>query len=178
MIKFFLTGAPSPDAFQNTPRVSLGGYVSSAEVANGALDSLFGSISEWSKINKASDYCMIVLKNDGGNKVNFNIRVITPTTSLTKISLAVVSPSHDGDKNIIFEKVQDKNTAPYYADFSDDSGVTIPVFKKGDVYGVWLKRDILPSAYVPVSTDVLNAAFDAGTDLEGEDDIVIDINYN
>lgn len=178
MIKFYLTGAQSPNGSQDNPRSSLGKYISSIEVRNGALDYLFGSISEFAKLSKESEYCMIAMKNAGSNKVGFNIKVINPVGSVTKTSLAIVKPSEDDDKNIVFEYISNRNTQPYYADFAGDNGVDIPVFKRDEVYGIWIRMELLPLASTIIPTQDLIDAYDSGTDLESIDDIVLDINYN
>lgn len=176
--EFYLTGAQSPNAFQNAPHKSLGGYISAAQVKNGSVDELFGGISEFLKLNKNSEYAMIAIKNSGSNKTGFNIKVINATDSLSIASIALVLPSKDGTGEQIFESIPDKSTSPYYAEFADASGVDIPLFKNGDVYGIWIKRELIPSALLPIPSAALITAFDTNVDISGEDDIILDINYD
>ena len=95
----------------------------------------------------------------------------------SELALAVVEPSDDGSGNNVFEHIPDRFSAPYYADFADAAGVTIPSFKKNAVYGVWLKRTVSAAALIPLTTDQLVAAYDAGQPLPSEDDMIVSIDY-
>ncbi len=179
MLKIFLTGASIPNEFQNNPSLSIGGYVSSAEVINGELDYLFQGISEFSKLNNKPEYSLIAIKNVGKIKTGATIKLINPVGALSVMSLAVVEPSEDGDSNPFFEKLQTKWSAPYYASFELPAGqVDIPSIAKNAIYGIWIKREVSPSALVPMSVEDMNAAFEAGQELPTEDDIILDINYS
>ena len=176
MIKIFLTGALSPLAIQANPSNSIGDYLSSSEVVNGSVDYLFGGISELSKMNTKPEYCLIAIKNVGSVKNDLVIKPIIPEGCASTMEIAVVEPSTDDDGNIIFEKIQDRFSQPYYADFVGEEGFSLPKFKKNAVYGIWLMRTVIQQPQV--TNDQLIADFQGDTPIQKEDDIMIEFTYS
>lgn len=92
----YLTGAPnswktSPDAPQNDPRMSLGGYVSSTPVPNGALNVLFDQISLLTLQNRPTECMAFALINGYDQPVSdVEIKIVGADDDVCQFEVAAV----------------------------------------------------------------------------------------
>lgn len=176
MIKFYLTGGTAPNQYQVKPEKSLGGYPSLVEVINGNINSLFGRVSEFSKTNRQNDHVMIACTNTGAPLSAVSFIVSNDEASISVVDLSIVNPSMDNNNKIVFETIANKNAIPYYAEFDEGEGVSIPSLATGATVGIWLRRIIKDEAYLVPTKDQLNAIFEAGQ-TETVDTAILTVNY-
>ena len=63
-MRLFYTGATEYLEPQNSPRLSIGGFVSSSPLPNDILNGIFGSISDYKAVNGLKEVRGVVLKNE------------------------------------------------------------------------------------------------------------------
>ena len=118
-----LTGAPnalatSPDAPQNDPRMSLGGYVSSTPVPNSALNALFDQVSLLTLQNRPTECMAFALINKNTQPAaDVEIKIVGADDDLCQFEVAAVAV-----KNLQMESLRSRYQLPigvtfYNADF-------------------------------------------------------------
>ncbi len=134
MLRYFLTGSAKPNEV-STVKQSLGGFVSGVPVGNDTMNNIFEN--SYTKDNNRN-YKMIVLKNDGGSSVTLLSFALSTTSTEYQYRLSLVEPGTDDCNRKFFESIPDKNSSPFYADFTQNpSNVVIAA---GGILGIWLER--------------------------------------
>ncbi len=177
MISFHLTGALSHNSPQPRGDKSLGGYVSQSKIVNGALNSLFGDITQYSKQGPQDNYSLIALKNGTGSIINnMVISVDQSLVDISDISISIVIPAIDQSGNPVFERISTRQDVPMYASFASQP-VSVPPLLPDAVIGVWIKRSIKSSAYLPKTPDILSQEFNSGQTSGKIDEISLVVSY-
>jgi len=121
MAILFLSGASHPNAVQNNPQASIGGYISSSQVPNGGINALFDDVSCYGMSKKIKSTIGIFLKNHGQETLN-NIVIqqvyhndFGVETDCVKFEWAAVEPKD----NQYIEKIGNRSNYPLGADFFD-----------------------------------------------------------
>jgi hypothetical protein len=181
MIQIYYTGAVSHLSKQANPILSLGGFISSTVIPNNVLSNIFGSISliEEEQIGLA-DHVLIAIKNDGSNAIQ-NIKLWTSLMvegASANFEIAIVIPTVT-DGIPVFEKIQDRHSSPYYAQFySTTTSSKLSISNKvasGDYFGVWIKRVIANSGSRDPQT--LYDMFKAGSQLPTDESVDLNVSY-
>lgn len=134
----FLTGAPnslatSPDAPQNDPRMSLGGYVSSTPVPNSALNALFDQVSLLTLQNRPTECMAFALINKNTQPAaDVEIKIVGADDDLCQFEVAAVAV-----KNLQMESLRSRYQLPigatfYNADFRR-AGVQVTIISPAAV---------------------------------------------
>jgi hypothetical protein len=152
-IKLYYTGASNASPSQPDPNISLGGVISTTEIPNDRMNSIFGDIASVPRLGFESEYRGIAIKNEtGGNITNMEFYIEQPpATPYATFEVAFVSVIEDPDCPGVFsfEKINDHLSKPYVGTFvSPDSGAPgiIASFPNDTYLGVWIRRIIDPAA--------------------------------
>ena len=133
----YYSGASSNNAIQTSSSRSLGGYISSSLVPNGAVGNLFDTLTP-----SSNTQCrLIVLKNSFGDLSNVLISI--EDSSHIEYKIAAVSPTTDSCSNSIFEIIQAEDNLPYQAVLAKHNlidPISIPSLISGAVVGIWIQR--------------------------------------
>jgi len=117
----YLTGASvslskSSDAPQTDVQKSLGGYISSSVVPNGAINSLFDMISLNTLKNRTKEIIAVGLINKLDIKVtNVEVKMVTKPNFVGKFKVAAVSV----DDDYLMEHIDNRYAEPIQAEFHD-----------------------------------------------------------
>lgn len=114
----YLTGAPnslmtSPDAPQNDPRMSLGGYVSSTPVPNAALNVLFDQVSLLTLQNRPTECMAFALINKSDRPAaDVEIKIVGADDDVCQFEVAAVAV-----KDLQMESLRSRYSLPIGATF-------------------------------------------------------------
>lgn len=114
----YLTGAPnslmtSPDAPQNDPRMSLGGYVSSTPVPNAALNVLFDQVSLLTLQNRPTECMAFALINKSDQPAaDVEIKIVGADDDVCQFEIAAVAV-----KYLQMESLRSRYSLPIGATF-------------------------------------------------------------
>jgi hypothetical protein len=149
-MKLYYTSPTAQDAIQADPRLSLGGYKALSPIPNSAFDSLFGEISQFllSKDIPEDEYIGLILKNETGSAVtNLWLWFEYATDCYSKFLVAAVDLSLDSAGVYKMEHIPNRNSAPFYAEFYEASGVenavSIGNLAIDGMLGLWFKRTLV-----------------------------------
>lgn len=145
-MKLYYTGANTYGTYQNSPILSLGGFISSTIVPNSLLGNLFPEISKYSMENGESEVRAVILRNTTGAAIN-NVYIShtypvsdqkakiewSPVTIPDGKSMEKVSSPYSEPYNIAgwFEPIGDLNKILIANSMADDG-----------VIGLWVKRTV------------------------------------
>lgn len=131
---------PQPESFK-----SLGGYVSSTPLPNGAVDQLFAPIGRNDVKNVVGQSRLIVLKNISEDSVLLS-KVWSTIGTYSTLKLAVVTPSMQGGVPV-FEKLELDTSVPFVTLSSHEAEVNAllcnATIASGACVGVWLRRELI-----------------------------------
>lgn len=125
----FLTGAEySLTKVSTNPQVdplkSLGGYISSSPVPNGALNSLFDLVSSATLIDRPKETIAVALMNKFDYDVNdVELKIAVPRDAICAWRVAAVAP----DANMATESIPNRYAEPLNAEFYDATFVRAAV---------------------------------------------------
>lgn len=135
----YLTGASSSitkseEVAQTDVTKSLGGYISSSPVPNGALNTLFDCISLKTIKDKAKETIALGLVNKLSEKVrNITLKLVTEKENNCAFRVAAVA----ADKNLCIEHINNRYSEPINAKFYDVSfyraAVDVEIVKTGTI---------------------------------------------
>lgn len=160
-LKYYQSGG----AGNTTPDNSLGGIISTTEVADGALHGLFDIVDSAESTSGDTEYRCIYLKNTSAlTLLGAYIYVSSNTTSTdTSISIALGSSAVNGTE----QTVGNESTKPVGLEaFSTAAGsgnaITIGDIPAGQTKALWLERTV-DAAAVAFSGDTFTIQFGGGT---------------
>jgi len=166
-MKLLYTGASKFEQSQTDPVKSLGGLISSTEIQDETLGSIWGSISKYTiwNLSGKSEYCCIAIKNDGGTTLTGFKAFFDPTDDSDSLSdliaefeigyeVPVVDPDC-GDLSV------SQTTSPYAKPYNivfvsaelEENALDLPDLEAGDYLTVWVKRTVKSIAKDPLSSD-------------------------
>lgn len=116
----YLTGAASSvaqsEAHQNDPMKSLGGYISSSVVPNGAINSLFDLVSMKTIKDKTKETIAIGLVNKFDKTVSeISAKIVADKKDVCKFKIAAV----EVDDKLCMEHIENRYAEPMNAEFYD-----------------------------------------------------------
>lgn len=149
-IKIYYSGASVISGAQTDPESSLGGNMSSTEVPNTALMSLFYTVSGSETISGSNKYRAVFVKNTNrlitlaGSKVYFQNRT---GQSNDLIYFGLETPTGTGYS---VQQIANESTTPsgiiwYYPETSA-AGITVGDIGPEEAFGVWFKREFVSTA--------------------------------
>jgi hypothetical protein len=144
MIQFFYTGASKTISTQTLPSKSIGGIVSTSQVPNNRISSIFGSLPRSPELGYESEFIGLAMKNVSGSDIT-NLQIWIESPAATAFEIAVVSVVEDSNCPGVFyiEEVPDRYSQPMtgnFVDYNATSKGTIASFTNGSYLGVWIKR--------------------------------------
>jgi hypothetical protein len=151
-MRLYYTVASQPEAVQNKPSISLGGYKSSSPLPNSVVGNIFSDISMYTVKNaNTNKYIGLVLKNETTkDAVNIEICFIYPTGAASKFRVAAVDMALDAEGQYYMEHIIENSSKPLYANFAEADGETNKInigdLAIGEVVGIWLERELLLDA--------------------------------
>lgn len=141
----YYTGASKPEAIQDNPSLSLGGFKSSTQIPNGQIHNLFPKITQSVVMTNRKAIRMIVFHNQLTTTMN-NIKLYIENSEHCKFTLVPIAPGFDSECNrYFFEKVTDEQNLPYQgtlAEYTQAAPFTIPTLEAGKFIGVWIRREL------------------------------------
>lgn len=149
-MRLFYTGAEKEGNVQESAPISLGSYVSGSPLPNGAINALFGGISQYSKEKSIRQVRAVVLKNETGS-------IQTPTVwydnvssePITNYRFAFVTLSQD-ECGWFMEKIGQGDALPINAIFIDPktsaNAVSLGAMAIDGYMGIWIERTYNPKA--------------------------------
>ena len=155
-MRFYYTGLNKGGAVQANPNLSLGGYVSTSPLPNGAINNLFGGISEYGKENQVRQVRAIALKNELGVVANPIIWYDNNSAEpITNYRFAFVAMSTD-ECGTFMEKIGQGDALPINATFidphSESNKVALPAMPIDGYIGVWIERTYNKKAVADASS--------------------------
>jgi len=161
-MKLYYTGANNFKDTQTDPRLSLGGYISSSEVANDTVGALFSSLSQRALQNPQVETKAVALYNDSDitktYKIYYTNDSANPITSY-KMAFALPATTDCGEQYV--EKIDSANQLPVNASWIDnrtnDNAVYITVQPQSYVV-LWISRYInVSKVRQTMNCDVMSA---------------------
>lgn len=120
---------------------SIGGYVSTGEVRNDDLDSLFSNLSLYSAYKGKPEYRAIVIQNDSSEKMlNVRLSLEMEDKAMCNFSFAPVAMTKDSEGRWVMERVSDIYSKPIFANFINEE-VGIGDIEGEGCVGIWLRRN-------------------------------------
>lgn len=182
MPQLFYTNSVAFNKPQPISANSIGGFISSSNVANDVLNGLFGDISNYTLYyGKNKEYRAIALYNDEevtmeGTKIWFEF--VDPGDSsvlhsqITDLAIASVNPKVDDCGDLYTEKLASIYSKPMsvssFTDgaYSEGAALYVGNIEPGDYKIIFLQRTIKASAKAPISDDILCDISDGTISLE------------
>jgi len=146
-IKVYLSGG----ADNTNPNASLGGAISSTEMADDELHNLFDKVSAAEALAGSTKYRAVYVKNENGHGLDYQdiiAYIASQTTSGdTSIEIAVSTEA----KNTTIQTIANENTAPTGQDTwvsaeGVDNGQSMGTLGDGEYRGLWIKRIVSAGA--------------------------------
>lgn len=184
MLQLLYTNAEQPEAEQENPSRSIGGYVSNTQLINGQVDNLFGSTSYERVLRRNVEYRLLAIRNLHTQPVD-NIK-ITPTIEnilQSKISIGVTEPFIDECDNRKFELLTNRFSRPVsvneFTQLESGEEIQIPTtLQSGEVLGLWIERESKKQE-VDTSCEILNEETSKGSLIDNSImDLQIKIEYD
>ncbi len=187
-MKLYYTGAANAGDSQTRPSMSLGNYISSVEVPNDMLGATLGEISRLLvQENKKQVFCLALTNTTGSTATDVTIYYDYPVNeddepiNKYKLELAFVTPTEDSDGNPYFEKISSNQASPIAATFDEYDGeaneVNVGNILSGKSLGIWFKATLVPENVAEKTCTVLHEEFEAGTEVEKQQEISFSISY-
>lgn len=153
-MKLYYTTIVQPGNAQRDPLFSLGGFISSNVVPNGALGSLFSDTSVLSGQQGSSSYIGLILKNTlSVPATGIEVYGVLENASYSDILFSAVQLTEEGE----MEHIDNPSSAPYYADFvniiGEENKVGIGDLQPDQGIGIWLCRKTDREKYLQSTTD-------------------------
>jgi len=150
-MRLFYTGATEYLGEQKSPRLSLGGFISSSPLPNDILNGIFGSISDYKAVNGLKEVRGVVLRNETGGDATPSIWYKNNSSDpITNIRMSIVSVAVDNCGNFYIESIQNEQASPVSASFTDNRGednkITMPTIPDDGYVGIWIERRINANA--------------------------------
>ena len=148
MIKYFYTGADDYLGAQIDKDKSLGGFVSSSEVPNDLVGSLFGEISSYTIDNDFRETKAIVIKNETGGDITgittyFNNTATSPYLKIEIASVALTEDTSCTPSKFSMEKIVNSKASPVNAVFAEptSSGTAVGLgnLTANSMLGIWIR---------------------------------------
>ena len=184
-MKFLYTGAPKYNTSQLVAKKSLGGFLSSSEIPNDFMESVFSSLSELAKQSLKREAVLIALKNDEDAQTGVVVEFIVDDWNKlsSQFSIAFVASKISACGDIYFSSINDQQALPYlnFQELSEDNfRFDLGNMDAGVVIGIWLVRQIVKDGYqiAPLSDDELYANYLAGTELPTEETFSINVQWD
>ncbi len=147
-IKIYYSSATIISGTQTNPFASLGGNLSSTEVPNATLMSLFDTVSGSEVILGSDNYRAVFVRNTHAllffneAKVYFNSR--------TNYNNDLIYFGLETSIDYSIQQIADETTSPtgiiWYYPGESVSAITVGDFGPGDTFGVWFKREFVATA--------------------------------
>lgn len=148
------TGAASPDQPQVQADKSIGGFISSTPVINGAIGNIFPLITN----SSTKQTRMIALKNTTGAQVQ-GVRIWTETSpnAFSNLLIGAVAPGFDSKCNrFFFEQLSSPESLPFQATVqsheSEVNSLSIGSLDPDKFIGIWIVRDLNSPPPTPTTT--------------------------
>lgn len=143
-MRIYYTGSEKEGLPQENPALSLGGYVSGSLLPNGAINNLFGGISQYGKEKMIRQVRAVVLKNESGVNVDASIWYDNVSVEpITNYRLAFVALASD-DCGWFMEAIDAGDALPINAVFINPktsiNSVTLPTIPTDGYIGIWVER--------------------------------------
>lgn len=140
----YYTGAIEDNGIQDSPSLSLGGYISSTQIPNGELNNIFPRITRNLVIKKKRAVRLIVFKNETGATIN-NLKISSENGLYSFITMDFIAPGLDACGKQKFEKIKTGENLPYqssdFQNYTEDVPYLIESLEADKCVGVWLKRE-------------------------------------
>lgn len=137
MIALNYTGAHKQDATQIEPLFSLGGFLSSSQVANDFFSNLFGEITLNTISNKSIEHvCVALVPSVSIENITLTIKGLQTNQGRFRVAAVIVEKDDCGVYNL--PKMQNTNSKPVNLSFSDCNsffGETLIEFSQQQVKG-------------------------------------------
>lgn len=120
-MKLLYTGADKFLAAQPNSLESLGGFISSSQVENGAIDTIFSPISQNAMQAGSSEIRVLAILNDSGADKTISIHYNNLSAEpVSYLKMALVSPASDNCGNKSLEKLASPSSIPVAGNFVDN----------------------------------------------------------
>ena len=142
----YYSGALEPDKVQNNPAMSLGGFKSSSQIANGEIHNLFPKIDKEEVLRNKKRTRLIILHNITGKKME-NIKIWTDGGDFFITTIGVIEP-HYNEKcdKYSFEKLTNESHLPYQTQLEEhdeeNKALVITELEKNKMLGIWIRREL------------------------------------
>jgi hypothetical protein len=141
-MQILFTGAAKHWGVQTDPSKSLGGYVSSSLVPNGALNNLFPAINKDDVVRDLKKTRLIVLKT---SLQMTNVRIWTESAMFATNYIACVQPAMVNNEPV-FEQVPNEFSIPYQAVLvaaeGEDNYINVGDVAANTYIGIWIRRQV------------------------------------
>ena len=157
-MKLYYTTAKGPETPQESPAISLGGFISSTSPKNDDFENLFPNLSQLAIKENRKTYIALMLRNElGATATNVRVHFEYPIDSYSKYTVAGVIPAIDVNGAYKMERVSDKGIRPFVADFEEATELAPYVvgnIADEEVVGFWFCRELLKDFIKEDQSDV------------------------
>jgi hypothetical protein len=161
-IKAYYSGAVSLDGVQADPSQSLGGYKSSSEVVNFSFNNLFPNVSGADTISGSTTYRAFFVKNENYEIWrNPKIYIYDVQGSSYENVYFGLEDSISGQIQIIPNEEISPTGIAWYNPLVLASGVAIGNVLSQGYFGVWVKKEVIPSSGTGTKNHNFTLAFTA-----------------
>lgn len=140
----YYTGAIASEGIQDSPSLSLGGYISSTQIPNGELNNIFPRITRALVLKKKRAVRLIVFKNETGATIN-NLKIWSENGLYSFITMDFIAPGLDSCGKERFEKIKTGENLPYQANdfqgYTEEAPYTVTSLEADKCFGIWMKRE-------------------------------------
>lgn len=144
-MKIYYTGASAHLASQTNPLKSLGGFVSSTEVINDGLDTLFSAISSNMMLKGSKESRLIALLNNSGASVTVSVYYRNPSAEpISFLRMALIQPTLNNCSNPYFDKLTDDSSQAqgFFVDNRGEDNQLQFSLAANSYIGLWIERRI------------------------------------
>lgn len=162
----YYTGSIQPNAVQNTPSKSLGGYISSSAVSNDLINNLFSNIDYTTITKNLKNNRVIAFLNTTGSVIDkFTLYVNSNQNNVSKLKFGLARSSIDESCNAqYFETLQNENASPFYVELKEAEGqqnaLEIENIPPGSYIGIFIQRELIADKNPEMNPDTRNSTCD------------------
>lgn len=146
----YYTGSIQPNAIQDSPSKSLGGYVSSSIVPNDVINNLFSDIYWYDLKNNLKHIRVIAFLNTTDETIDdFTVHVNSHEDNVSKLKIGIIKNAVDEECDVkYFETLPNSTAIPQYVGLEECEG-SVNSLMLNDIppkhyVGIFIQRELIP----------------------------------
>ena len=146
----YYTGAIQPNAIQDSPSKSLGGYVSSSVVPNDVINNLFSDIYWYDLKHNLKHIRVIAFLNTTDETLDdFTVHVNSHEDNVSKLKIGIIKNEVDEECDVkYFETLPNATAVPQYVELKECEGainsLMLSDIPPNNYVGIFIQRELIP----------------------------------